>query len=263
MSGTVNISRALWDDDAFAAAPFSEREAWIWMIAEASWKARTKRVGDYVVSLERGQLAASVRFMAKAFDWTPAKVQRYLKRLEKLSLIATKSDTGVTVITLCNYEKHQSGGQAADTAPIQERYTSDTNEKKGEIREKEGGSNEPPVRAQVREHFPAFWAAYPHRQGKKTKRDEAEKAFAKALGGGATVAEIAAGVEALRRDPDTARGYQRGPVPWLNQRGWLDEIPENLSPFPGEANGQSPRRTSPDRREDRTDPALEQIARLA
>jgi len=78
----------------------------------------------------------------------------------------------------------------------------------------------------VSKHFEDFWEAYPHRDGKKTKRPDAEKAFRKAISGGATVRQIALGVEALHRDPDVARGYGRGPVPWLNQQGWTDEIPE-------------------------------------
>lgn len=73
--------------------------------------------------------------------------------------------------------------------------------------------------------FQDFWDAFPHRDGKKTKRPDAEKAFIKALKGGATIQAIADGVAAMRRDPDVGRGYGRGPVPWLNQQGWTDEIP--------------------------------------
>ncbi len=137
MSGTVNISRDLWDDTAFAQDPFSEREAWVWMIAEASWKARTRRVGDYVVELERGQLAHSTRFMADTWKWTHSKARRYLDRLEKLEMIRRETGTGVSVVTVCNYDKYQNPQQTTDTRPAQDRHTSGTNEKKGEIRVKE------------------------------------------------------------------------------------------------------------------------------
>lgn len=133
--GTVNISRCLWDDEAFAKDPFSEREAWIWLIAEASWKPRKKRVGDYIVSLERGQLAHSTRFLASAWRWTHSKTRRFLDRIEKLDLIRRKTDTGVSVISICKYNDYQNGAQAADTGPTQDRHTSDTNPNKGEIRE--------------------------------------------------------------------------------------------------------------------------------
>lgn len=138
VSGTVNVSRGLWDDTAFADGPFSEREAWIWMICEASWKARVKRVGDYVVNLDRGQLAHSTRFLAETWGWTHSKARRYLDRLEKMNLITRESDTGVSVITICKYDKYQNPTQASGTHSAQVRHTSGTNEKKDAIRVKEG-----------------------------------------------------------------------------------------------------------------------------
>ena len=135
MSGSVSISRGLFDSEAFRAEPLTEREAWIWILMEASWKDRVVRAGDHVVPTSRGQLAASVRFMAKAWKWTAPKVQRYLKRLQKLEMIRVETDTGVTLITVCNYDKYQLGGKASDTGPIQGRYRIDTNEKKDERRE--------------------------------------------------------------------------------------------------------------------------------
>tara|TARA_R110002051_G_scaffold325869_1_gene432649 strand:+ start:4804 stop:5625 length:822 start_codon:yes stop_codon:yes gene_type:complete len=134
LSGTVNISRGLFSSEAFRHEVFTEREAWVWLVMEASWKDRTVRAGDYVATTKRGQLAASVRFMAKAWDWTPAKAQRYLKRLEKLKMIRVETDTGVSVVTICKYDEYQSGNKAADTGPIQDRYRTDTNEKKDERR---------------------------------------------------------------------------------------------------------------------------------
>jgi len=146
MSGTVKIARAIFDHGAFADEPFTEREAWIWLIMEAAWKPRKRRVGDYVVDVDRGQVAASVRFMAKAWSWSAPKVQRYLKRLENLAMIAPKTDTGVTVITICKYDDFQYQPQASDTDAIQMRYTSDTNLKKEVIRE-EGKKKEASVEA--------------------------------------------------------------------------------------------------------------------
>ena len=51
MSGTVNISRAIFDHEFFASEPMTEREAWMWLIMEASWKPRKKRAGDVIVDL--------------------------------------------------------------------------------------------------------------------------------------------------------------------------------------------------------------------
>ena len=71
MSGTVNIARDLFDHPAFKAAPFSEREAWLWIIMEASWKPRQKRIGHIVVEVGRGQLAASIRYACRDSSHAP------------------------------------------------------------------------------------------------------------------------------------------------------------------------------------------------
>jgi hypothetical protein len=138
MSGTVNITRDLWDDAAFKDAEMSQREAWIWLIAQASWKKRVKRVGANAVELDRGQLAVSTRFLAAAWMWSEPRVRRYLDMLENRRMISRVTDAGVTVVTICNYDKYQTAGRVADAAPTQqptqERRTTDANQNKGEIK---------------------------------------------------------------------------------------------------------------------------------
>jgi hypothetical protein len=175
MSGTVNISRAIFDHEFFASEPMTEREAWIWLIMEASWKPRKKRAGDVIVDLERGQLAASVRFMAAAWKWTPARVQRYLCKLKQAEMVTQADGARVTVLAIKNYETFQSALEApknryrpdtesdtekslnpnikdsnSDTPETENRYRSDTNEKK-DARREEGkevspvGDTPPPI----------------------------------------------------------------------------------------------------------------------
>jgi hypothetical protein len=139
VSGTVNISRDIWDDTAFKAQPFTEREAFMWLVMEASWKPREKRVGSVVVSLDRGQLATSLRFMGEAWDWPKSTVDRFLKRLEKRDMIGTADGTGVTVITIRKYNEYQGGAKQSGTPENekagQHRDSSGTNENKGLIPE--------------------------------------------------------------------------------------------------------------------------------
>lgn len=249
MSGTVNISRRLFDSEAFRDEVLTEREAWVWLVMAASWKARAVRSGDYVAETKRGQLAHSIRYMAKAWKWTPAKAQRYLKRLEKLKMICVETDTGVSVVTICKYDEYQNPTKAADTDAIQPRYRTDTEKKKDERRE-EGKDT---VRVDPSD-FEDFWEAFPHRNGKKTQKAKAIAAFSAALKSGVTVQQIAQGVEAMRRDPDVQRGYGRGPVPWLNQQGWADEIPDAPPQFKTIAGGQNDRTNN--NRQDSRDQAL-------
>lgn len=126
MAGTVNISRGIWQDTAFKDEPFTEREAFMWMIMEASYKPREKRVGSAVVHTERGQLATSVRFMAEAWNWSKSRVDRFLKRLENRDMIGTESGTGINVITICKYDEYQAPVISGGTPKEEKRDSSGT-----------------------------------------------------------------------------------------------------------------------------------------
>lgn len=128
--GVFAVDRGIWDHESFAKDPFTEREAFIWLVGEASYRPRKTRVGSIVVELQRGQVAHSYRFMAERWSWSLGKVQRFLKRLETDTIIETQSDTGALVVTICNYDKYQKvslpsdtpSDTAGDTQPIRERY---------------------------------------------------------------------------------------------------------------------------------------------
>lgn len=137
--GSVRVSRDFFEDDAFAREPFTEREAFLWMIFEASFKARTKRIGHSVVELQRGEFAASIRFMKDAWGWASSRrVHEFLARLKKRNTIETSAGTACTVIKLCNYEKYQSKASSSEhihePKAEQHRNSSGTNENKGAIR---------------------------------------------------------------------------------------------------------------------------------
>lgn len=106
-TGVFAVSRGLFDHPMFAAEPFTEREAWIWLIKEAAWKDRKVRVGSRLVSLSRGQCVFSTRFMAGKWKWSEARVRRYLFRLKNDAMIDAVADAHATQITICNYDEYQ------------------------------------------------------------------------------------------------------------------------------------------------------------
>jgi len=111
--GTIAIDRGLFGHERFADEPFTEREAWIWMIGQAAFRPHCKRVGSVRVSLRRGEFAHSIRFMAERWKWSPTTVRRFLDRLGSEiegdgALIGTRSDTGITVVSIRTYDDYQS-----------------------------------------------------------------------------------------------------------------------------------------------------------
>lgn len=104
--GVYAVARGVWDHECFADEPFTEREAWIWMIGAALWRDKRVRAGREMVDLKRGQLAFSERFMAQRWQWDRSRVHRFLLRLQHEKMVDVKSNHLVNQITICNYEKY-------------------------------------------------------------------------------------------------------------------------------------------------------------
>lgn len=108
--GFVSVDRGVFDHPMFAPEPFSEREAWLWMIAEAAWKPMMVRAGRAVLQIDRGQIACSLRFLATRWKWPETTVRRFLSRLAAGgddALVVIDAAQSVTRITICNYDKYQ------------------------------------------------------------------------------------------------------------------------------------------------------------
>lgn len=116
--GTFNVSRRIWDHPVFKPSKYSEREAFLWMVSEASWRARTIRSSDgkNIIDLDRSQLSHSLRFMADKWGWTKSTAERFLKKLEKRDMIKTSDGTAQNIITVCNYDEYQNKPSESGTA---------------------------------------------------------------------------------------------------------------------------------------------------
>lgn len=126
VGGVFAVSRRLFDHPFFANEPFTEREAWVWLLADAAWKPRQVRGRHGVVELQRGQLAHSTRFMAAKWQWSEARVRRFLKRLKSDAMIDAQGDAQTTRITICKYNDYQKVSLPTDAdndAPSDRRST--------------------------------------------------------------------------------------------------------------------------------------------
>ena len=164
--GVFALDRGIFDHPVFADEAFTEREAWAWLIAEAAWKPRVRRVAHGTVSLARGQLAASIRFLGERWGWRKGRAERFLARLKAEAMIETRPETGISVITICNYARYQRvalpdavssetpsetpNGTAGGTAPGQQRDSGGTKQKTlNASNDDVARAREPPVSAQA------------------------------------------------------------------------------------------------------------------
>src|SRR5262245_39138698 len=102
--GVFAVDRGIWDHDALVSPdPFSRREAWLWIISEAAWRPHRRRIAGRTIDLQRGQVAASLRFMAAKWRWSEPRVRRFLACLISERMIDAATDAGMNVITVCKY----------------------------------------------------------------------------------------------------------------------------------------------------------------
>jgi hypothetical protein len=79
--GYIAVPRDIFGHESFADEPYTEREAFLSLVADATWKARRIRLNRGAVNLERGQLLTSSRFLAERWQWPEPRVRRFLNRL--------------------------------------------------------------------------------------------------------------------------------------------------------------------------------------
>lgn len=106
------VERGWLDSEVWGGEPYSQREAWAWMIESAEWKEAVRSILGRPVKLKRGQFSHSIRFMAEKFQWSTNRVLRFLEKLKTWNMIDAKSETGQIIITICNYTKYQDGGDS-------------------------------------------------------------------------------------------------------------------------------------------------------
>jgi hypothetical protein len=232
--GVFAVDRAIWEHDYLVdSAPFSRREAWLWLVSEAAWKPHRRRIAGKTFELDRGQLAASTRFIASKWRWTEARVRRFLRGLISEGMVDAKTDAGMTVLTICNYDAYQRVSLPSDATrendndagATQERRKVEDKEDKEDISFIQCGEPKPAAAPRPRKHeWPRdyrdqFWAAWPNKQAKKTAIDVLERlhtadthAFQKILDG------IAAYIRTKPPDRDWML-----PTTFLRQERWNDE----------------------------------------
>lgn len=142
MSGYYLMHRGWLDHPVFGGVrePYCRRAAWAWLIDHAAYDEVKVGVTNKVITLQRGQLSYSLRYLANAWGWDDPKVRRFLTRLVGEMMIDTATDAGQTIITIKNYEQYQSFKSVdkaqeiatdapTDAATTQERRSSDANKK--------------------------------------------------------------------------------------------------------------------------------------
>lgn len=238
MTGVFTVHRGIFDHPLFEGEAYSRRDAWLWLVGNAVWKPTKARIAGKIVQLERGQLAYSERFMAKAWGWSKSKVHRFLGRLKTEAMIELKTDHETNHITICNYDNYQfsrtadrtesepASGPGAD----QERTKEEEGNKEriDNVRSLADAAVNPKLRKRTSGGDPSFiefYSAYPRRQSKQ----DAIKAYAQVRKSGVEHEAIMRGLARAKRSDRRFRDPQFTPLPasWLRAGGFDDEPNSN------------------------------------
>jgi hypothetical protein len=218
--GFVLIARGLLKHPRFKPrGPLTQFEAWYWLIVSAAYAPHdvtiTSGRNRQTVHLEPGQLTHSIRYLAKAWQWSDKRVQRFLSALQLDQSVTTQTTTGQTVITLCNWAKYQRPDFEATTQTATATTTATTtNKKERKERKNISPSGEP-------DGFATWYAIYP----KHVDRIDAAKAFARLMKSGAISLEalMAATARYAAKVANTEKRFIKAPSVWINKGSYLDE----------------------------------------
>lgn len=111
MSGFIKLNRKFFEHSFWnEARTHSLAEAWLDLIRSARFEVAAEKVviKMNVITINRGELRASQRYLAKRWKWSIGKVNRYIKMLEDERMIERRYEHSETIIKLCNYDDYNS-----------------------------------------------------------------------------------------------------------------------------------------------------------
>jgi hypothetical protein len=229
--GYITIARGILDHPVVGAKkPYSHLETWQWLLLEAAWKPHRVPISNgrtrCVLSLDRGQLSYSLRFMASKWGWSVKRVRTFLDRLEPDQMVTTQTGTGQTLITISNYSTYQLLAHSGETQT--DTQTGTQRARKGHKEEKGNKGIEDNTRSRARadepEGFAEWYDAYP----RKKQRRAAVRAYRKIVPKRITHAELLTRTAAyaqfhLINTPRDRWQFVPYPASWLNSGEYLDQ----------------------------------------
>ena len=105
MSGWIKIHRSLLRH--WIAQDTEKLGRWIDLLLLANYEDNKVLVGEHLVDLKRGQLIASLAFLAERWNTSKSTVLRFLDLLESETMVKRCVQQKLNIITICNYDSYQ------------------------------------------------------------------------------------------------------------------------------------------------------------
>lgn len=105
--GWIKLHRKIQDHWIYQEKrQFSRYESWLDLIMMANHKDNKALIDGELITIEKGSFITSKRELGRRWDWSNSKVDKFLDLLKQDGMIAYKSDTKKTVISIGKYEAY-------------------------------------------------------------------------------------------------------------------------------------------------------------
>ena len=122
-NGWVKLHRQIEENFLYFLEPFTKAQAWIDLFLFSNHADNTINIRGNIIPVKRGQIGWSELTMAKRWQWSRAKVRRFLNLLETRQQIVQQKSTKTTIITIKEYERFQETIQQTIQQKDSRRYT--------------------------------------------------------------------------------------------------------------------------------------------
>jgi len=110
------LSRRIFDHPYWQESrPFSKFEAWIDLLQMAAFAPTERVIGFQTIALDKGELVASLRFLAQRWGWSKDKVARFVRCLEIATMVRREERQGQAIITICKYKDYNDSTENSET----------------------------------------------------------------------------------------------------------------------------------------------------
>jgi len=209
--GYLKFYRQLIEHKVWFLDRFSRGQAWVDLIALASFADTYFFIGGYRVDVKRGQLAWSILKLSKRWWWDRDTVKRFLNFLDFEGMISYKCHNRTTLITIVNYEKWQNN-TTPDAAPD---TTPDTTPDAAHNKKYKKNNNKNIYTG----FFDEVWEMYPNKDGKA----QALRHFKKSVLTESDYLNIKKALENYLDCSKVKSGYIKNGSTWFNNwRDWIE-----------------------------------------
>lgn len=134
MAGWIKVYRELADH--WLAQDLQKLGWWIILLLKVSHEDKKVLIGNQLVEVNRGQMVASLSYLADLWKTSKRTAERFVELLERDKMLSRCVRHKVTLITICNYESYQEKKRSkradvcADDAPMMRRLVSEIKNEK-------------------------------------------------------------------------------------------------------------------------------------